>query len=116
MPPTKKQAIDFATVQKIAMKLPDVEAKKSTWGPSLKVGGKLLACMAINKSAEPNSLMLRIPRSEREELISASPEICYVTDHYVGYPSVLVRLAKVDRKSLEALLHRAWRFAKESGK
>jgi hypothetical protein len=34
-----------------------------------------------------------------------------VTPHYLAYESVLVRLAKVDRKTLQGLFGLAWKFA-----
>jgi hypothetical protein len=34
----------------------------------------------------------------------------YLTDHYVSYPVVLVRLSRVHRDALPDLLLMAWRF------
>ena len=48
--------------------------------PALKVGGKLMACVPINKSAEPGSLMVRVDRNEqRQTLLAEAPELYYVT-------------------------------------
>ena len=38
-----------------------------------------------------------------------APETYFVTDHYRGYPAVLVRLAAIDADELEARLEQAWR-------
>ena len=41
--------------------------------------------------------------------IEADPDVFFVTDHYVAYPDVLVRLAKVTRADLRELFQDAWR-------
>src|SRR6185295_16662960 len=102
--------VDFDTVRKIGLTLPDVEASTSYGVSSLKVRGKLLACPAINKSAEPGSLAVRVSFLERDELIEGDPNVYYVTDHYVNYPSVLVRLSRIKPDALRDLLGTAWRF------
>ena len=107
MPPNK---VDLDTVRKIAHALPDVEESTAYGSPAFKVRGKLLACIAINKSAEPGSLMVRIDFANRTELIAASPDLYYLTDHYVNYPSVLVRLSRIHPDALRDLLSMAWRF------
>ena len=106
----KKQS-GFEVVFDAARALPDVE-RSTTWGASaLTVGGRMLACQAIHKSAEPNSIVVRIPIDQRAELIASDPDVYYVTDHYVNYPSVLVRLSRIHRDSLRDLLGMAWQFA-----
>ena len=47
---------------------------------------------------------------ERAVRIEADPDVFFVTDHYVPYPYVLVRLAKVTRTDLRELLQDAWRM------
>jgi hypothetical protein len=106
----KQRDIDFDIVRQIARTLPDVEEHTSSRGVGLKVRGKLLACEAIHKSAEPNSLMVRIGSDERELLLATEPGSYYLTDHYRGYPAVLVRLSKISRKALRELLEDAARF------
>lgn len=102
MPPRRK--VDFETVRKVAHELGEVEDSTSYGSPSLKVRGQLLACIAINKSAEPGSLMIRVPFDRRDELIAEAPDIYYVTDHYVSYPSVLVRMSRLHPDALKDLL------------
>ena len=106
---------EFDLVRKFAMKLPDVEEATIHGAPSWKLGGKLLTCPAIHKSVEANSLLVKIAPSERSQLLSSEPGIYYLTDHYLNDPVVLVRLSKIDRKSLQALLKRAWLFVNENG-
>jgi len=107
MPRTK---IDFDTVRKIVLSLPDVEETTTYGQPSLKVRGKLLACLPSHKSAEPDSLVVRIDFDRREELLAEAPDVYYVTDHYVGYTSVLVRMSRITPDALRDLLNGAWRF------
>jgi hypothetical protein len=108
--------IDFDVVREMALALPDIEESTIHGAPSLKVRGKLLTCPAIHRSAEPNTLAIRIDLDQRAELMAAKPNVYYVTDHYVNYPTVLVRLGQIDRRSLRDLLARAWRFVSSKTK
>jgi hypothetical protein len=104
------KTINFDTVRKIGLRLPSVEESRSYGVSSLKIRGKLFACPAINKSAEPGSLVVRISFDDRAELIAADPDTYYITDHYVNYPSVLVRLSRISQEALADLLLMGWRF------
>jgi len=104
-----RQPTSFDVVRAIGRTLPDVEEGTMYGEPALKVGGKLLACMASHKSAEPNSLVVRIDFEDRDALIADDPRTYYLKPHYEGYPSVLVRLARINREALQDLLHSAWR-------
>jgi hypothetical protein len=107
MPRTK---VTFETVRKIALGLPDVEDATMRGTLALKVHGKLLTCMAINKSAEPGSLGVRIDFEQRAALLAEAPETYYLTDHYRNYPMVLVRLSRIRIDELRDLLGTSWRF------
>src|SRR5215475_222927 len=89
---------------------PDVEESSLHGVPSLKVSGRLLTCPAVHRSAESNSLVVRIGVEQRAKMMAAEPGIYYVTDHYMKHPAVLVRLAQIDKKSLKDLLWLARRF------
>ena len=92
------------------MRLPNV-AESTTYGkPSLKIQGKMFACMASHKSAEPDSLAVRIDFEQRTELLAADPTIYYITDHYRDYPAVLVRLPQITPDALQDLLGMAYRL------
>ena len=74
---------DFALVRKFGLALPDVE-EVTSWGqPALKVRGKMFACVASNKSAEPGTLVVRMPFEQRDELIANDPSTYYLKDHYL---------------------------------
>lgn len=100
----------FNAVRTAARGLPDVEESTAYGSPALKIRGKLLTCLAVHKSAEPDSLVVRIEVEERDDLIAADPMTYYLTDHYVDYPCVLVRLSRIQRDALKDLLRTAWRF------
>jgi len=106
-----RKPLDFDDVRELAIGLPGVEHATGRGAPCLKVNGKLLTCPALHDSAEPHSLVLKIAREQRAKLISADPDIYYVTEHYEPYPTVLVRLARIPRKSLRDVLTVAWQHA-----
>jgi hypothetical protein len=102
--------MNFDTVRKIGMALPGVEASTAYGSPALKVRGKLLACVPTHPSAEPGSLVVRIGLEDRAELLAADPDVYYVTDHYLHYTAVLVRLSRVTPGVLRDLLGMAHKF------
>jgi len=105
-----RRTIDFETVRKIGLALPGVEEGTAYGSPALKVHGKLLACVPAHRSAEAGSLVVCVDFDDRAELLAADPDVYYVTDHYVGYNAVLVRLSRVNRDVLRDLLGMAYKF------
>ena len=105
-----KRKIDFSTVRDIALTFQGVEESTSYGAPALKVHGQRLAGIPINRSAEPGSLGLSIAIEDRDELIAAAPDVYYVTEHYVGYPCVLVRMSRINEDVLRDLLGMAYKF------
>jgi predicted enzyme related to lactoylglutathione lyase len=104
----RKAGVDYATVRKLALSLPEVTDRSTLRGISFKARGKLLACKATHRSAESETLVVRVGAAERDRLIAAEPQIYYLTPHYLVHESVLVRLARIDGKALQALLETAW--------
>jgi hypothetical protein len=102
--------LTFKDVREIALSLENVEEGTSYGTPAFKVDGKLLA--RLREDGE--SLVVGTTFEEREEMMAAEPETYYITDHYLKYPWVLVRLSRVHSDSLRDLLSRALRLA--SGK
>jgi hypothetical protein len=106
----KKTVSGFAAVAAAGAALPDVEVT-TTWGvPALKVRGKMFVCMAAHKSAEPDTLVVRMDLAQRDALIEEDPATYYLKEHYVGYPCVLVRLSRVHPDALRDLVLTAYRF------
>ena len=58
----------------------------------------------------PSSIVVRVDFDDRAELLAAAPDVYYVTDHYVGYSAVLVRLSRVNPEVLRDLLGMAYKF------
>lgn len=86
-------------------KLPHVT--QSVWydTPSIKVFEKSLA-----RVKEPGVLVLRCPLDEKEMLMEAAPDIYFETDHYKGWPAVLIRVANISVAELAVRAERAWRM------
>jgi hypothetical protein len=105
-----KSTVNFDTVRDIALTLPGVEESAAYGGRALKVAGKLLACEPRNRQAEPDSLVVRVDFDDRAELLAGDPTVYYVTDHYVAYNAVLVRLLRIQPDSLRDLLGMAHKF------
>lgn len=88
----------------MALSLDDVVEGTSYGTPAFKVGGKLFARL----HQDQESLVLRMSFEQREGLMAAHPDICYITDHYVDYEWMLVRLARIDPDPLSDLIRIAW--------
>jgi hypothetical protein len=102
--------INFDSVRRIGLALPGVEESTAYGAPALKVHGKLLACVPTHRSAERGSLAVRVGFDDRAELLAAAPDVYYVTDHYLNYSAVLVRLSRVTPDVLRDLLGMAHKF------
>jgi hypothetical protein len=100
-------AVTFEDARKMALALNNVEEGTSYGTPAFKAGGKLLARLR----EDGDSLVVGTTFEEREEMMAADPETYYITDHYLKYPWVLVRLSRVRPDELRDLLSRAWRLA-----
>jgi hypothetical protein len=106
MPRRKKGpvGVDFGGVCDRALKLPGVEVGTSYGTAALKVHGKLL----VRLKEDGETIVLRTDPAAREMLMGSAPEVFYITDHYLAYPYVLVRLAALDPDLLPDLLEHAW--------
>jgi hypothetical protein len=101
----------FDTVRTVGLALPGVEAAtKYDGSPVLKLGGSFMAGVATHRSAEADTLVVRVRLEDRDSLIEDAPETYYVTDYYRRHPVVLVRLSRIDRDALRDLLLMSWRL------
>jgi hypothetical protein len=91
----------------MALTFPKVAEGTSYGTPALKVKGKLF----VRLKEDNDSVVLKMPFDQREELIAGDPEVYYITDHYLNYPWVLVRLSKLHPDALHELLQTAYRTA-----
>jgi hypothetical protein len=98
----RSQTISYDTVRRMALTFPNVEESTSYGTPALKVKGKLF--VRWRNEEDPDTIVLKMPFEQREELMAGDPETYFITDHYRNYPWVLVRLSKVHPDALHELL------------
>jgi hypothetical protein len=94
-----------AVVRRLALGFPGVEEGTSYGTPGYRVRGKFLARLWEDGEV----LVVKCGDDERDFRMKADPETFFVTDHYKGYPTVLVRLSKVGESALRDVLEQAWR-------
>src|ERR1041385_1618332 len=100
-----KIGVTFDTVREIAQTLSGAEESTSYGTPAFKVKGKLFA----RQHQDGESLVIPTSFEAREEMMNTAPEKFYITDHYLNYPYMLVRMSKVNADELRDLLTGAWR-------
>lgn len=105
-----RRRADFARVREVGLTIPGLEDGMAWNGPCLKATGKIAACMAVHKTVEPGTLVVVVGEEVRDELIEGDPSVYYIKDHYLPWPTVLVRLALIDDVVLRDLLMMASRY------
>src|SRR5260370_7168949 len=100
----RKTAANFEAVRALGRDFPDLQESTMYGSPALKLGKRLVACLAIHRSAEAGSLVVRTDFEQRAALLTDDPGTYYVTDHYLKHPVVLVRIAPVQHAQLRDLL------------
>ena len=73
-----RNIVNFETVRNIGLTFRGVEESRAYGSPVLKVHRKILAGIAVNRSAEPDSLMLCLDLEDRAELVAADPDVHFV--------------------------------------
>ncbi len=66
--------------------------------------------------AEPDSLMVCVGSGRRDRALAQDPDACYLTRRYDPHPVVLVRLSRISRAGLRALLEDAWAFVQSEAR
>jgi len=95
----------FDDVVKVATRLPGVEDSTSYGTPALKVRKKFMA-----RLREPDVMVLvQVEDIEQRMLMETQPDVYFKTPHYEGYPSILIRLSRVDPAELGDLIEQSWR-------
>lgn len=104
--PRSNPGLSFDEVREIALALPGVVLGTSYGTPALKVGKKLF----IRLREDGETLVLHVGSEEaRDLLMSSDPEVFFTTDHYAGYPMVLVRLPHAKPEVLAEIIEEAYR-------
>jgi hypothetical protein len=101
----KRTRVTLSTVRRLALALPGVEEGTSYGTPGFRVRGKFLARLW----EDGETLVVKCGDDERDFRMQADPETFFITDHYRGYPTVLVRLGRVRLAELREVLEQAWR-------
>jgi hypothetical protein len=94
----------LARAQRLTARLEGIETVPHHGKPWLKVGGKTLA----GPCREPGALAVHCRVELKEALIAARPDLYFDTDHFRGWPAVLVRMDAIDDETLAARLEAAW--------
>jgi hypothetical protein len=96
----------FARIRKAAKasKLPGIAEATSYATPSLNVAGKFLM-----RVKDAGTFAFRCSMEEKAFLMEAEPAIYFETDHYAGWPIVLVRATASDAELVHCVA-RAWRL------
>lgn len=102
----RSAGVSFTEVSKLGRALCGVTESTSYGTPALKVDGKLLARL----KEDGETLVLRMDFVNRDLLLRAEPDLFFLTDHYLNYPSILLRLTRVTPTRLAELLEDAWRL------
>jgi hypothetical protein len=108
--PTADVPEEFGEVRRIALALDNVEEGMSYGTAAFKVGGELF----VRMHQDGESLVVRTDFEQREELMASDPETYYITDHYLNYEWILIRLSRVHPDALRDLVRMAWRLASTS--
>lgn len=85
--------------------LPGISVATSYGTPAIKAGGKLLM-----RVKDADTAVLMCPLEEKELLFESAPAIYYETDHYKGWPALLVRLGAISDEELRLRMENAFRF------
>ncbi|MGN6488695.1 MAG: MmcQ/YjbR family DNA-binding protein [Devosia sp.] len=85
--------------------LPEVAESTSYGSPSLKVRAKNFASVR-----GPQEMVLHCPLEQKDLLMEMAPHIYWQTDHFTGWPGLLVRLDVIEDEELKLRLEDAWRF------
>jgi hypothetical protein len=98
----------FEAAFKLAQRFPGVELDTSYGTPAIRVKGKFMA--RLRTEAE-GWLAIRCEFLLRDILLNAEPDVFHLTDHYRGYPFVLVDLKKIRKAALLDVLEQGWRMS-----
>jgi hypothetical protein len=93
----------FEKLQAAAGGLPEVEAGTSYGTPALRVRKKSLC-----RVKDPDTVVLMCSLEEKEMLMAAAPGIYFETNHYKGWPAVLVRIHAIAPDELRHRLEQTW--------
>jgi hypothetical protein len=92
------------TTRQLLLSFPGVEEGPCYGTAGFRVRGKFLARLRDDDTI----LVVKCGDMERDLRMHADPATFFTTDHYRGYPTVLVRLDSVTQDDLRDVLEVAW--------
>lgn len=95
---------DWDEAVAFGLSLPDTELGTSYSRPAVKVNGK--AFLYPGRAA--GSFAIASPLHEKELLMETDPSTFWESDHYRGWPAVLVRYESEERERIRTVIARAW--------
>jgi hypothetical protein len=102
----RRKAVTFTAVRRLFQALPAVEEGPCYGTPGFRVKGRFMARL----KEDGRTLAVKCGDDERDFRMKADPKTFFVTDHYRGYPAVLVNLERVKESDLRDVIEQAWRF------
>ncbi len=105
---------DFQALEKVFLRITGLAATRGLANitqstkngtPCLKIADRTFV-----RLRDTNTLVLHCPIEQKTLLLEISPKIYFETEHYVGYPAVLIRLDQISDEELSLRLEDAWRF------
>ena len=101
----RRRGVTVAATRKLLLAFPGVEEGPCYGTAGFRVRGKFLARLRDNDTV----LVVKCGDIERDLRIEANPRTFFTTDHYRGYPTVLVRLDSVTKEDLHDVVEVGWR-------
>ena len=95
-----------ADLKKIALSFPGAKEESSYGQPAFKIEKTFFTRL---RSEDDSIVWIVDSIDERDSLLEMDPKTYFITDHYKNYPSVLVRIAAIDKTMLTKMLERRWR-------
>ena len=102
----------FDDVRRIGLVLTGAEDGLSYGAPALKVNGQLM----VRYREDLDAIVVRTTFDQRQGLIADDPDVYFITDHYLDYPWVLVRLDLVKPDALLEMINIAQSLARKQKK
>ena len=103
--PKKTRRVTANDARRLLLALPGVLEGPCYGTPGWRVKKRFLARL----KEDGETLVVKVGDEERDILLAADPEVFFLTPHYFGYPTVLIRLPKIRKPLLAEVLQRAWR-------
>ena len=97
--------VDAEDLRRLYLALPAVEESTHHGTMSFIVRKRFLGRIRDDDTV----FAMRINMDERDMLLEIEPDVFFTTDHYRGYPYVLIRLAETTPERLAPLVERSWR-------